>query len=62
MVMVNRSAVVVVNRNTIVKGNQDSLFRETLVRFLKKLYRSGNEKKKNVQTDSSFQTAGVFQE
>lgn len=54
MVMVNRSAIVTVNRNTIVKRSQDCLFREAHVRFLKKLYRSGNEKKKNVQTDSNF--------
>ncbi len=60
--MVSRSAIVVVNRNTIVKGGYDSLFRETLVMFSKKLYRSGNEKKKDVQTDTSFQTTGVFQE
>jgi len=50
---VSGNAVGWVNRNTIVMVKLNSLFRETPVR-LKKLYRRGNEKEKNVQADSNF--------
>jgi len=51
--MVNRNTMPMVNRNTIAMVKLNSLFRETLVRF-KKLYRSGDEKEENVQTDSNL--------
>jgi len=51
--MVNRSAYPKVNRNTLLRVEQNPFFWETPVGFIKP-YRSGNEKKKNVQKDSNI--------
>jgi hypothetical protein len=44
-----------------IESGQNSYFWETPVGF-KKPYRSGNEKTKNVQTDSNIQAARVLQQ